>query len=189
MFAALAARHGYRVAVLGQRARANTYRHEGALFFRRPERFYGFSTSPAIARVFGELSLTMEMRTLPKPINPTLQVAMPGTRLDILRDGDRWRRELEREFPGTGRILETFDVWADDRRKATDPLLASNHLLPPNGFRANAKYRKLLESVPTLRELLDKTATPGMGPLEASPRGAPTRAMVEGVIGHLATLG
>ena len=176
IYAALAARAGYRVGVLGQGARGGVYRHRGHTFLRQPERFYGFATSAVVARVFGELSMSMEMRNRPRPVEPTAQLVTPDARIDVLRRPERWRGELKRELPDEGRSLLAFEEWAARWTEATNPLLGRDVVLPPTGFRAAARYRQLVGSSAAL---LDGDERPPSGP--ATP-------LVEGALSHLVGL-
>ena len=185
MYAALAARAGYRVLVLGHGSRPCAYRHEGRVFLRAPERFYGFGSSPAVAKVFGDLSLAMEMKNRPQPLDPMWQVAMPGTRLDIVRPGRRWDRELDRELRASRHVLEGFEGWARGVTAESDELLVSAEPLPPTGFRAGARYRRRLGD---LAGLVEPHGLPGAGPLGAAPTGAQVRALVEGAVAHASGL-
>ena len=182
MYAALAARAGYRVAVLGQGTRRNAYRHLGHVMLAAPERFYGFRASPAVDRVFGELSLAMEMRTRPQPVDPMFQVVLPGARLDVVADQTRFRRSLARELPAASRTFEAFETWAEQRASETDALVADLDVLPPSGLRASARYRRLVATQP------DALATGLPAPLVGTPGNALVHAVVQGTLTHLTTV-
>lgn len=185
MYAALAARAGYRVGVLGHGGRLNTYRHEGHTFLRRPERFYGFSTSPIVAKVFRELNLGMEMRNRPRPVDPMLQLVTPNHRIDVLRVPERYKRELHRELgPEEAQALLDFESWAAGWTSTTDPLLEAHDTLPPQGFRAQQRYKKALGGA---QELLDGVSA-GLDPLTSRRVGTTARSLVEGVLEHLVTV-
>lgn len=182
MYAALAARHGYRVAVLGQGARPSLYRRQGFVFPRTGTVVPVLEHSPVVARVFRDLSMAMEMRNRPRILAPSLQVVTPEMRLDLLQDPHRWERELDRELPEDGRVLLAFDQWADIRRDETDGLLMMDEALPPPGFRAGSRYEALVESYVDVLTSAPEGA--GIGPLGASPVGSPLRAVVDGVFAH-----
>lgn len=183
MYAALAARAGYRVGVLGHGSRSNVYRHQGHLFLREPERFYGFATSPIVSRVFGELSMGMEMKNRPRSLDPTLQLVMPDRRLDVTRAPDRWRRELEREMSDEGETMLAFERWAQDRTTASDPALSSDIVLPPTGLGAAQRFRRAFDGC---LDLVDGHG--GADPLYRGQDGGTARALVHGAVGHLVTL-
>ena len=123
VFAALAARLGYRVLVIGQGDRPAAYKHEGYWFLRRPELLHGFATSPAVQRALGDLSLGMEMKNRPQPLEPSLQVAMPGMRLDVGGARRLWERDVERELPGGLSVLDAFDQRTAELTRRSNALL------------------------------------------------------------------
>ncbi len=202
IFAALAARLGYRVLVIGQGDKPVAYKHEGFWFLRRPEHLLGFSTSPAVQRALGELSLGMEMKNRPQPLEPSIQVAMPGMRLDVGGARRLWERDVERELPGALPFFDAFDGRMAELTRLSNPLLGSGARplhpvrapgigeappdldqfnLPPRGLRDRAMFKRLSEAVP--QHLLD-------GPFDlltefGDPR---TRAVVEGPLTHLSGL-
>ncbi|MCB9729707.1 MAG: hypothetical protein H6744_05385 [Deltaproteobacteria bacterium] len=183
MYAALAARAGYRVGVVGHGARPNVYRHQGHLFLREAERFYGFSTSPVVNQVFGELSLGMEMKNRPRTLDPTLQLVLPDRRIDVTRAPDRWRRELDREMSDAGETMLSYEQWAQDCTAASDQALRADLVLPPTGLGANQRFRRAF--APCL-DFIEGRA--GMDPLFRGQDGGVSRALVHGAVGHLVTL-
>jgi len=185
MYAALAARAGYRVGVIAHGMRPNTYRCQGHAFVRQPERFYGFSTSPTIARVFRELSLGMEMRNRPQPVDPFLQFVTPTRRLDLPRRPDRWRMEVDRELGSTGSTLLAFERWAAAWTAETEQLLGTDVLLPPSGMRASHHYAQAIEGCEGL--LADESGH-GQNPLMTRHGSATCRNLVDGALRHLITV-
>lgn len=185
MYAALAARAGYRVGVLGEGGRTNAYRHRGHVFLRAPERFYGFGTSPVVQRVFGDLAMGMAMRSRPRPVEPLLQLVLPDRRLDVPRSPERWRSELGREMSDHGESWLAFEAWAARWTAASDALLTSGEVLPPRGFRSAVRYRSLAAGVAAL---LDAAPPDGTSPLHRAVDGGVGRALVEGTLGHLVSL-
>jgi hypothetical protein len=109
IYAALAAKMGYRVLVIGQGERPNAYKHQGFWFLRQPERLLGFGTSPIVQRTFGDLSLGLEMKNRPQPIE-VLQLATPSMRLEMGGARRLWEREVEREMPGSLSAFDRFDA-------------------------------------------------------------------------------
>ncbi|MDP6943721.1 MAG: hypothetical protein QF464_06185, partial [Myxococcota bacterium] len=185
MYAALAARAGYRVGVIAHGMKPNTYRCEGHPFVRRPERFYGFSTSPTISKVFGDLSLGMEMRNRPQPVDPSLQFVTPTRRIDLARRPDRWRREIDRELGDAGAPLMAFERWAEQWSAETERVLASTTPLPPSGLRAGRLYAQAIEGC---EQLLDDESGHGQNPLMTRHDGATARAIVEAALRHLVSV-
>lgn len=185
IYAALAARAGYRVGVIAHGMRPNTYRSGGHPFTRRPERFYGFGTSPVIARVFSELSLGMEMRNRPQPVDPFLQFVTPSRRIDLPSRPDHWRQELDRELGDIGATLLAFERWAESWTNATNALLMSDAALPPSGLRAARHYAQLIAGC---EELLADGSGHGQNPLMTRRGGGTCRALVDGTLSHLVSV-
>ena len=181
MYAALAARLGYRVAVIGHGAKPNTYRHGGHLFLREPERFYGFASSAAVARVFGELSLGVEMKNRPRVIQPTLQVVLPTHRIDVAGHRRHWERELERELPGGLPRFDAFEAWAAEATRRSDGAFTADATYPPSGLRGRSAYRKAVAGAEDLVEV-------GADPLATWFDSPEQRAVVAGPLSHLAGL-
>lgn len=202
VFAALAARMGYRVLVVGQGERAQSYKHAGFWFMRRSEHLLGFSTSPAVQRAMGELSLGMEMKNRPQPLEPSFQVAMPGLRLDVGGARRLWERDLERELPGALPLFDGFDAEMAELTRRSNPLLGGGARppatvrapgigepppepdpihLPPRGLRERAAFRRAAQDVPP--HLVD-------GPFDvlAGIHDARMRAVIEAPLVHLSGL-
>jgi len=193
MFAALAARRGYRVCVIGQGGRPSAYKHQGFWFLREPELFYGFASSPAVQRVFGELALGLEMKNRPQPLEPAYQLAIgpgmtrtsltegavPRFRLDMSGQRRHWERDVERELPGALEVFDRFDERAVAWTRASDAVLREDVPLPPRGLRARAAWRRLAEP---LRHLLE---VPAEHPLAAELRDFTHRVVVQAPLVHL----
>jgi phytoene dehydrogenase-like protein len=185
MYAALAARAGYRVGVIAHGMKPNTYRSQGHAFTRCPERFYGFGTSPTIAKVFGDLSLGMEMRNRPQAVEPFLQFVTPSLRLDLPRRSDRWRQEIDRELGEVGSTLLAYERWAEQWSTATESILATGGPLPPTGLRAARQYAQAIEGC---EPLLTDESGHGHNPLMTRRGGATCRALIDGTLRHLVTV-
>ena len=182
MYAALAARAGYRVGVIAHGMRPNTYRCQGHAFTRKPERFYGFGTSPTIAKVFGDLSLGMEMRNRPLLVEPSLQVVSPTCRLDVPSQPERWRQEVDRELGESGSTLFAFERWAEKWTTESESILNTALPLPPTGLRAARQYAQLISGC---EALFDHDSRQAQNPLVTRRGGATCRAIVEGALQHL----
>ncbi len=184
-YAALAARAGYRVGVLGQGTPRGTYELQGHFLPREPERTIGFMTSPSVNAVFRDLSMGMEMRNLPRPAETILQYVRPNSRLDMCGEYERWMAELERELPDGGRALRHFESWASQVTRETDALIASDVVLPTSGIRAAARYERALGEH---LGLVHGRAPHGVAPLDSIQDGGASRGLVLGALAHLTTL-
>jgi phytoene dehydrogenase-like protein len=184
-YAALAARAGYRVGVLGQGTPRGTYESQGHIFPREPQRTIGFQTSPAVNAVFRDLAMGLEMRNLPRPAETILQYVRSDSRMDMPREYERWMVELERELKDGGRTLRHFESWAAQVSRETDGLIASEMVLPTVGFRALSRYERALGEQ---RSLIEGRAPGGVAPLDSTRDGGATRALVLGALAHMTTL-
>jgi phytoene dehydrogenase-like protein len=184
-YAALAARAGYRVGVLGHGTPRGTYTHQGHSLPMEPERVIGFETSPAVNAVFRDLSMGMEMRNLPRPVDPILQYVTPESRLEVSRDFDLWMSELEREFKDGGRTLRHFESWAARACRDTDGLVAGELVLPTVGLRARARYDR---AIADHADLIEGRAPDGAVPLDPGQDDGAAMGLVLGALAHLTTL-
>ena len=182
IYAALAARHGYRVAIVGNRAQANTYRYKGHVFLYQPERFYGFATSPVISNVMKDLTLGMEMKNRPQIVDPILQIVTPDMRLDVPGQATRWRRELEREIPKLHEQLLAIEDWAHAETVSSNKVLQTDETFPPEGMRAASRYESLVGSVKVLSEETNR-GTPG--PIASIHERPEFRTVIGAPIAHL----
>lgn len=163
IFAALAARAGYRVVVFGQGDKKNAYKHQGFWFLRQLEHLIGFQTSPVVQRVFAELSLGLEMKNRPQAIDG-IQLATPRMRLDVSGQRRIWERDCERELPDT---LHHFDRLDARLRQATQDSATSL------GLDSDRLGKSVLEGEDVLAELGSD---------------ARVRAVVEAPLSHLSGL-
>ena len=184
-YAALAARAGYRVGVLGQGTPRGTYELQGHVFPREPQRTIGFQTSPAVNAVFRDLAMGMEMRNMPRPAETILQYVRSDSRMDMPLEYERWMVELERELKDGGRTLRHFESWAAQVTRETDGLIASEQVLPTVGFRSGSRYERTLGAH---RSLVEGRAPDGVAPLDFTRDGGAARGLVLGALAHLTTL-
>jgi phytoene dehydrogenase-like protein len=167
---ALCAKKGYRVLVVGQGSQGSLYEHGGYTMCRRPELVHGLA-SPPVRRVFEELSLGLELRNLPKPIEPAFQVVLPRSRINASTDPRLFERELQREFPNDAKDIETFFRRVHEIDEEVEELLKLRPNLPPVGVVETFKFRRLVKRFPFLD---DEWAIED--PLSIFPHGHPFRA-------------
>ena len=171
VLAALAAKRGYRVLVLGQGYRPDVYDCEGFPFHRRPRLFYGLSASPAAEFALVELGLNIEIRNLLRPISPRYQFVMPAHRIDFDADPAVLERELEREFPGRLPVVERFLRGAAEDNALVQAVLEENPPLPPEGMRERRRYRQAVSRLVDLQ-------SNSHGPFHSLPRAEPVSALL-----------
>ena len=175
VLAATAAKRGYRVLVVGQGQKPNSYDHMGFPFSRRPHLFHDLSASPAAEAVLVELGLNIELRNRLRAIVPRYQFVTPGNRVDFDTDPTVLTRELEREFPGQVRAIERYLRTIAEDNASLQAVLELAPPIPPDGFRERRQHRKAVSGVV---HLIGRSTADGQDPLSALPAGHPARAML-----------
>ena len=97
--AALLARRGLRVLLLGHDTDRPGFEAAGVALSRAPALLPALESQP-VARVLTELNCVQVVRRRAPILSPGYQVAMPRRRFDMLAEREPARRELAREFPG-----------------------------------------------------------------------------------------
>ena len=146
IYGALAAKKGYSVVVITHDARDVVFTQGNISLVRRPQLIYGLQSSEVISETFGELTLRPEMYHRPVPYNPSAQLVMPDTRMDIVPDAKILKKELEREFPGTAKyLIQLFTEQLEEGIKGLkDELLeASLHSGESGGLFSKLKVRSV----------------------------------------------
>jgi phytoene dehydrogenase-like protein len=146
--------------------------HRGQLLCRAPQMTYGLS-SPPVRRVFEGLGLGLELRNLPHRLEPSFQVVLPDARIDVTTAPERFRAELEREFPGEQRRIEAFFKRVTEIDKQVEETLDLGIRLPPSGIKERFQFQRLVKRFPFLD---DEWAIED--PLASFPHGHPFRAFV-----------
>ena len=108
VFAAQAARAGYRTLVLGHEGRPGTYPIGDAIGLRELPLLYGFETSNLLRGIFRDLGLYHEMRNRPEREDPYFQAVTAKSWYSHPGDPNLLDRELAREFPGREREIRAF---------------------------------------------------------------------------------
>lgn len=144
---ALLARRGFRVAVLGHHARPHRYEHEGVTLYRGLSSF-GVTDTPAFRRVLSELAILPVVRRRLVPCEPAWQVVMPGHRLDVSAQPERWLAEVLREFPEVPRAVEDFQRAVLGVQPGLDALFGADVAWPPDGFWERRAVGRLLAPLP-----------------------------------------
>jgi phytoene dehydrogenase-like protein len=131
--AALLARRGFRVLLLGHDDLLPTYHWNRHHLNQEPFLLAGAET-PAVRRILSELSLTQIFRQRSFRPDPAFQVVLPDHRLDFTSDGELFSREIEREFPEAQRAISAFYSAMDRCNVELDKMLGADLVLPPETF-------------------------------------------------------
>ena len=131
--AALLAKRGFRVLVLGQGTLPPTYEIDGTSWPRRPHTFLA-AHSPVARRIIAELAMGQVFRQRAIPMDPSFQLVAPGLRFDATTDEIARRRELLREMPEVRPVVDDFHELAARTQSDLDRLLVRDLSWPPETF-------------------------------------------------------
>jgi phytoene dehydrogenase-like protein len=131
--AALLAKRGFRVLVLGQQTDRADYALGGHRLPRQPFAFTAAQT-PLARRILGELGLSQNLRRRAVALEPAFQLALPGHRFEIGAAETDLEREVEREFPEVRRAIIDFFQRIHERALLTDRLFERDLTWPPDSL-------------------------------------------------------
>jgi hypothetical protein len=148
--AALLAKRGFRVLVLGQDDPEPSYTLGS---FSLPRRLFqcAFGQTPVSQRVFSELGLGPGLRRLARSVDPAFQVAVPGHRVDVPQCDVELIRSFEREFPEVRRPIEDFHKRVDRMMQGLDAVFATDMVLPPETFLERQRFARARRNLPRPR--------------------------------------
>lgn len=171
--AALLSRRGFRVCVVRHDDRPNGYAH-GGVVLKRGHDALQFTETNVFRRVLAELALGPTVRRKLAQAEPSLQLVLPGHRVDGGSKPGALRAELDREFPSVRRATEDFTAHCARVTAALDAVLALDVPWPPEGFFDKRKVAG------ALRETGYKRDGSGPDPLAGFPDAHPFRAVAQG---------
>jgi phytoene dehydrogenase-like protein len=148
--AALLAKRGFRVLVLGQDEPEPNYTL-GPFTLPRRLQHYAFGHTPVGQRVFAELGLGPGLRRYARTLDPAFQVAIPQHRFDVTMDDAELVRNFEREFPEVRRPIEDFHRRVARVMEGLDGIFARDLVLPPETFLERQRFARARRSFTTLR--------------------------------------
>jgi len=148
--AALLAKRGFRVLVLGQGTPAPNYQLGP---FQLPQRSFqeAFGHTPVCERVISELGLGPGLKRPAHSHEPAFQVAVPGHRLDVSVDRAELLRSFEREFPEVRRPIEEFHERVARIMQDLDALCTGELVMPPETFLERQRFGKARRALTALR--------------------------------------
>lgn len=149
--AALLARRGFRVLLLGQEQPPPNYTLGPWVLPRAPFALLA-ENSPVSRKIWSELGLTQNLRRVSTPLDPGFQVVMPHQRLQASNDDAVWDREIEREFPRVKRPAADFLAHVNRLSHAFDEALARDLTWPPETFFERRDFARALASMPVDRD-------------------------------------
>lgn len=149
--AALLAKRGFRVLVLGQSSERPDYKLGPYRLPRRPFAFTAAHT-PLARRILSELGLGQSFRRRAHPLDPAFQLALPGHRFEIGQNEVELEREVEREFPEVKRAILDLLRRIDERASATDELFQRDLTWPPDSLLERRELGRLAAQLRLLHE-------------------------------------
>jgi phytoene dehydrogenase-like protein len=144
--AALLARRGYRVLVVGDEPEQAALDAGGAALSRAPALLPPLD-DPQAARVFKELDCVAVVKRR-APWAPGLRLAIGQQRIDLTAEPAPLERELVRAFGPSASMLMAGIERLDALGRTVEPLLATSMTLPPNGFWERREVGRLESLLP-----------------------------------------
>lgn len=149
--AALLAKRGFRVLVLGQNELPPSYTLAGRRLPRFPFTFDA-AHSPVARRILAELALSQLFRRRSVAYDPALQVVLPRHRFDLALDEPALDREIARELPTVRRAVEDFHRHLARNAAHVDALMERDLVWPPDGFLERRELQRALQTLPYDRD-------------------------------------
>ncbi len=173
LLAALCAKRGYRVVVLGDGVHRRLPPQVAAFpVQQQPFWLEAIEPSPVARAVLDELSLSLEVRNRSVRAAPAWQVVLPHARIDVWSDRDKLRRELALEFGEAAAAAAAGCLDEGDQLAgAIAEFLATHPPLPPIGWRQRRQFERLCAQHPVACG-----TPPPRNPLAALGAGDPIRA-------------
>lgn len=131
--AALLAREGLRVLVLGQGAPEPSYELAGVEVEPEPLTITG-AQSPIVQNALGELALQQDLRQRIVDRSDVLQLLLPEHRINVHTEADKWLAELARELPNVRRQAADITRTLGEVRVELDAMIARRLIWPPETF-------------------------------------------------------
>jgi hypothetical protein len=131
--AALLAREGLRVLVLGQGAPEPSYTLAGVEVEPHALTITG-AQSPIVQNTLDELALRQDLRQRIVDRNHAFQFLLPEHRIMVHPETDKWLGELAREFPNLGRQATDITRTLGEVRAELDAMIARRLIWPPETF-------------------------------------------------------
>jgi len=95
--------------------------------------------------ILGRLSILDHELNVNRRLDIPYQVVMPGHRIDVYRDRERFCREIQREFPADSEKIQAFYQGMDHFEAAVDSE-ALQDLILPKGLKRRWKFSKFVKS-------------------------------------------
>jgi phytoene dehydrogenase-like protein len=148
--AVLLARRDFRVLLLGQGQRSQTYRYERRLLARRPFALLAGS-SPAFRRVLEELAQIPQFRRRVQSLDPMFTLLMDGRRIEVPPDMELFAREVDREFPEVRQLVDELYTTITHVNAGADAAFERDGVWPPATLWERFETGRIAYSLPFAR--------------------------------------
>ncbi|HWA78102.1 MAG TPA: NAD(P)-binding protein [Polyangiaceae bacterium] len=148
--AALLSRRGFRVLVLGQGQRPQTYRFEGRVLCRRAFTLLG-ATAPAFRRALQELAYSPQFRRRTHGLDPMFGMISEGRRVEVPPDMELFAREVDREFPEVRQLVDELYGTLANVNAAADAAFERDNVWPPAKLWERFETGRVSYSLPFVR--------------------------------------
>ncbi len=133
--AALLARRDFRVLVLGQGQRPQSYRYDQRVLQRRAFTLL-CGSSPAWRRVLQELAQSPQFRRRVRSLDPMFAVLSDARRVEVPPDMELYARELDREFPEVRQLVDELYLNVAQVNSAADAAFERDLAFQHSGIRS-----------------------------------------------------
>jgi len=106
--ALLASRYGRKVLLLAESGLDDGLARSGYTFNVDPFPWSGFGVGQVFSRLLSEVNIPLPETSRVSPLNPALQVILPGHRIDFFIDRDATVRDLVREYPDEQSLIHSL---------------------------------------------------------------------------------
>lgn len=148
--AALLARRDFRVLLLGQGQRPQTYRFDGRVLCRRSFVLLAAS-SPAFRRVLQELACAPQFRRRTQALDPMFTVIGDERRVEVAPDMELFSREVDREFPEVRQLVDELYTTIAQVNAAADLAFERDNVWPPGTLWERLETGRVAHSLPFVR--------------------------------------
>jgi phytoene dehydrogenase-like protein len=148
--AALLARRDFRVLLLGQGQRTQTYRFEDHVLCRRAFTLLSGS-SPTWRRILHELAQSPQFRRRTVPLDPMFVMLSEGRRVEVPPDMDLFGREIDREFPEVRQLVDELYSSIAQVNAVADAAFERDALWPPGTLWERFETGRIAATLPLTR--------------------------------------
>ncbi|HEX3777578.1 MAG TPA: phytoene dehydrogenase [Polyangiaceae bacterium] len=148
--AALLARRDFRVLLLGQGQRAQTYRFEEHVLARRTFSLLAGS-SPTWRRILHELAQSPQFRRHAVPLDPMFVMLSEGRRVEVPPDMELFGREIEREYPEVRQLVDELYGNIAQVNAVADAAFERDALWPPGTLWERFETGRIAATLPLTR--------------------------------------